>query len=95
MFGGLNYSFSRCCFFRINNISVPCPHAQLRGRTGIKMLWTFFGLMGRDRSQSPPCWIFSGEANTSIHGLREDNTAIIGLPHPVIAGCISSLNVLI
>ena len=23
-------------FFRISNISVPCPHAQLRGRTVIK-----------------------------------------------------------
>ena len=45
-------------FFRIGNISVPCPHAQLRGSTVIKKLWTFFGLWGRDRSQSPPCWIF-------------------------------------
>ena len=42
-------------FFRISNISVPCPHAQLRGRTVIKKLWTFFGPCGRDRSQSPPC----------------------------------------
>ena len=25
-------------FFRISNISVPCPHAQLRGRTVIKKL---------------------------------------------------------
>ena len=24
----------------------------------IKKLWTFFGPWGRDRSQSPPCWIF-------------------------------------
>ena len=30
-------------FFRISNISVPCPHAQLRGRTVIKKLWRFFG----------------------------------------------------
>ena len=44
--------------FRSSNISVPCPHAQLRGRTVIKKLWTFFGPWGRDRSQSPPCWIF-------------------------------------
>ena len=29
--------------FKISNISVPCPHAQLRGRTVIKKLWTFFG----------------------------------------------------
>ena len=33
-------------FFRISNISVPCPHAQLRVRT-VKKLWTFFGLSGR------------------------------------------------
>ena len=45
-------------FFRISNIKVPCPHAQLRGRTAIKKSWTFFGPWGRDRSQSPPCWIF-------------------------------------
>ena len=45
-------------FCRISNISVPCPHAQLRGRTVIKKLWTFFGPWGRDRSQSPLCWIF-------------------------------------
>ena len=49
---------SKIVFFRISNISVPCPHAQLRGRTVIKKLWTFFGPWGRDRSQSPPCWIF-------------------------------------
>ena len=36
-------------FFRISNISVPCPHAQLRGRTVIEKLWTFFGPWGRDR----------------------------------------------
>ena len=45
-------------FFRISNISVPCPHAQLRGLTVIKKLRTFLGPWGRDRSQSPPCWIF-------------------------------------
>ena len=45
-------------FFRISNIFVPCPHAQFRGRTVIKKLWTFFEPWGRDRSQSPPCWIF-------------------------------------
>ena len=45
-------------FFRISNISVPCPHAQLRGCTVIKKLWTFFWPGGRDRFQSPPYWIF-------------------------------------
>ena len=45
-------------FFRISNISVTCPHAQLRGRTINKKLWTFFGPWGRDHSQSSPCWIF-------------------------------------
>ena len=33
-------------FFRISNISVPCPHAQLRDRAVIKKLWTFFGPWG-------------------------------------------------
>ena len=45
-------------FFRISNISVPWPHAQLRCRTVIKKEWTFFGPWGWGRSQSPPCWIF-------------------------------------
>ena len=44
--------------YRISNISVSCPHAQLTARTGIKKLWTFFGPWGRDRSQPPPYWIF-------------------------------------
>ena len=48
-------------FLEISKISVPCPHAQLRGRTVIKNLWTFFGPWGRDRSQSPSCWIFRVE----------------------------------
>ena len=34
-----------------------------------------FGPWGRDRSQSPPCRFFSSEANTSIHGVGEDDTA--------------------
>ena len=47
-------------FFRISNIPAPwpCLHAQLRGRTVIKKLSTFFGPWGRDSSQSPTCWIF-------------------------------------
>ena len=45
-------------FFRISNISVPCPHAQCRGRTVIETLWTFFGRCGQDRSLSLPCWFF-------------------------------------
>ena len=45
-------------FFRISNISVPCPHAQLTARTLIEKLWTFFRPWDRDRSQSPPCRIF-------------------------------------
>ena len=44
---------NRC--FRISNIPVPCLHAQLRGSTVIKKLWTFFGPWRRDPSQSPPC----------------------------------------
>ena len=31
-------------FVRISNISVPCPHAQLRGRTAIKKVKTFLGI---------------------------------------------------
>ena len=42
-------------FFIISNISAPCPHVQLRGRTVIKKLLTFFGPWGRDRSLSTPC----------------------------------------
>ena len=44
--------------FTISNLSVPCPHAELRGSTVIKKLWTFHWPRGRDRSESPPCWIF-------------------------------------
>ena len=40
-------------FLGISNISVPCPHAQLRGRTVIKKLWTFFGPWCRDVSYYP------------------------------------------
>ena len=49
---------NKVLLYKISNISVPCPHAQLRGQTVIKKLWTFFGPWGRDRAQSPPCWIF-------------------------------------
>ena len=41
---------SKIVCFRIRNISVPCPHALLRGRSVIEKLWTFFGHWGRDRS---------------------------------------------
>ena len=35
-------------------------HARMlsSGLTVIKKLWTFFGTWGRDRPQSPSCWIF-------------------------------------
>ena len=58
-------------FFRISNISVPCPHAQLRGRTVIKKLWT----LGSGSLSVTAMLNFSGEANKSIHGLGEDDTA--------------------
>ena len=48
-------------FFRISNISVSWPHAQLIGRTVIKnslKLRIFLEPWGRDRSQSPPYWFF-------------------------------------
>ena len=68
-------------FFRISNISVPCPHAQLRDRTVIKKLWTFFGPWGRDRSQSPPCWIFQVKQihpSTASERMTRQNLTIIG-----------------
>ena len=70
---------SKIVFFRIINISVSCPHAQLRGRTIIKKLWTFFGpcfqIDCRSGSLSVTVMLgFSGKANTSIHGLGEDDT---------------------
>ena len=50
---------SKIVFFIISSISATTrSHAQLKGRKVIKKLWTFFGPWGRDRSQSPPCWIF-------------------------------------
>ena len=61
-------------FFRSSNISVPCPHAQLRGRTVIKKLWTFSDLRSRPLSVTAML-NFSGKANTSIHGLGEGATA--------------------
>ena len=39
---------SKIAFFRISNISVPYLYAQLRGRTVIKKLWSFF--LQRSRS---------------------------------------------
>ena len=63
-------------FFRISNISVPCPHAQLRGRKVIKKLWTFFGpCMGSTPLSVTAMLNFSGKANTPIHGLGEGATA--------------------
>ena len=58
-------------FFRISNISAPCPHAQLIGRTVIKKLWTFLGPWGPVTAMLN----FSGKANTPIHSLGEDDTA--------------------
>ena len=63
-------------FFKISNISAPFPNVQLRGRTVITKLWTFFGPWGRDCSQLPHVG-FSGKASKSIHGLDEDDTGSI------------------
>ena len=41
-----------------------------------------FRTLGRDHSQSPPC--FSGNANTSIHDLGEDDTARVGAGNKMI-----------
>ena len=79
-FFGLSYrnisgdNRSKNIFFRISNISVPCSHAQLECRKVIKKLWTFFGPWGRDRSQSPPCWIFRVK---QIHQSTERTTRLM------------------
>ena len=62
-------------FFRISNISVPCPHAQLRGRAVNRKLWTFFRTLGSGSLSVTAILDFWGKANTSIHGLGEDDTA--------------------
>ena len=88
-FFGLSYrkisgsNLIKISFFRISNISVPCLHAQLRGRTVITKLWTFFGPWGRDRSQSPPCWIFRvKQIHPSTASERTTRQVILWLPLP-------------
>ena len=55
-------------------------HAQLRGRTVNKELWTFCRTM-ESRSRSVTAMLdFSGKTNTPIHGLGEDEAATIGPP---------------
>ena len=63
-------------FFRISNISPPCPHVQLRGRAVNRKLWTFVRTLGSRSLSVTAMSNFSGKANTSIHGLGEDDTAI-------------------
>ena len=55
--------------FGISNISVP--HVQLRGRT----LMDIFRTLGSGSLSVTAMLDFSGKANTSIHGIREDDTA--------------------
>ena len=55
-------------FFRISNISVPSPHAQLRVMDILRTLGS--GLLSVTAMLD-----FSGKANTSIHGLGGDDTA--------------------
>ena len=62
-------------FFRISNISVPCPHAQLRGRTVIKKVMDIFRTLGSGSASVTAMSDFSCKANTSIHGQGEDDTA--------------------
>ena len=64
-------------FIRTSNISVPCPHAQLRGRT---VITDIFRTLGSGSLSVTAMLDFSGKANTSIHGLGEDDTASRQLP---------------
>ena len=75
----VNNQVENSFFFRISNISVPCPHADLRGRTIIKKLWIFSRPWGRHHSQSPPCLIFlvkqihqstASERTTWLHRMK-------------------------
>ena len=61
-------------FFLISNISVPCPHAQLRGRSHYKVM-NIFRTLGSGSLSVTAILDFSGKANTSIHGLGENDTA--------------------
>ena len=69
----LNISENNQVETRISNISGQCPHAQLRGRTVITKLWAFFGLWGRDRSQST-----ASERTTRLSSIK----LIVGLSVP-------------
>ena len=75
----VNNQVENSFFFRISNISVPCPHAELRGRTIIKKLWIFSRPWGRHHSKSPPCLIFlvkqihqstASERTTWLHRMK-------------------------
>ena len=83
-------------FFRISNISVPCPHTQLRGRTVIKKLWTFFGPWGRVRSKSPPCCIFRIKqihpTTASERTTRQRHTYVSCCHRPSLSWCIHHHN---
>ena len=69
-------------FLRISNMSVPYPHAQLRGRTVIKKVMDIFRTLWSGSLSVAAMLDFSGKANTSIHGLGEDDTAMFGVASP-------------
>ena len=50
----------------------------------IKKLWTFFRTLGSWSLSVTAMLDFSGKANTSIHGLGEDDTATQTLPMVVV-----------
>ena len=74
---GLNNHIG-CRFIRGRVLeSATWSYAQLIFRTVIKKLWTCFGPLGRDRSQSQPCLkilIFSVKRKTAIYGANDTET---------------------
>ena len=70
---------------RISNILVLCPHAQLRVRSHWKVM-DIFRTLGSWSLSVTAMLNFSGKANTSIHGLWEDDTARPGQPVELAEG---------
>ena len=78
-------------FFRINNISVTYPHAQLTARTVIKKLWPFLDL-GVEIALNHRYVDFTGKMSTAIHGLGKDDTATLNDPEHGITSLSLTLN---
>ena len=76
---------SKIVFFRISNISAPCPHAQLRSRTVIQKLWTFFGPWGSGLLSVTTMLNFSGKANTASERTSRQGMKCLAQGHIYIA----------